>query len=132
MSQLFVIVTIAERKRLVRIEDIREIVPLMALSEVEGRKGNCRGIANLRGEMIPVFDLAGPDARLSPSRVILVTRAGKESVGLLVDDAHDVVTVPRDHVALRPVGAGASATMVRVGDEILSVLEPADVLQSEP
>jgi purine-binding chemotaxis protein CheW len=86
MPKQFVIVSVALRKRLIRLEEVREIVPLMALAEVEGRRGLCRGMVNLRGQMIPVFDLAGPDARLSPSRVIVVTRMSNENVGLLVDE----------------------------------------------
>ena len=39
MPQQFVIVTVAEQRRLVRIEELREIVSLMALTEVEGRRG---------------------------------------------------------------------------------------------
>lgn len=133
MPKQFVIVTVAERKRLVRIEDVREIVPLMELAEIEGRRGACRGMVNLRGEMIPVFDLAGPEARLSPSRVIVVARLqDNESVGLLVDDVHDVVTVPGERVATRPVGGGQVVTVVSIDDEILSVLEPADALRNEP
>lgn len=133
MPKQFVIVTVAERKRLIRIEDVREIVPLMALAEVEGRRGACRGLVNLRGEMIPVFDLAGADARLSPSRVIVVARMPQnECIGLLVDDVHDVVTVPGERVATRPVGGGQVTTVVSIEDEILSVLEPADALRNEP
>lgn len=114
-----------------RLSDVREIVSLMALSEPPGRGGNCRGVANLRGEMIPVFDLGGPSARLSPSRVILVARAGADIVGLIVDDVQDVVHVPDEHLAIRPVGGGRSALVVRVDDEILNVMEPQDVLQNE-
>jgi purine-binding chemotaxis protein CheW len=133
MPQQFVIITVAEQRRLIRAADLREVVPLMALSEVEGRRGLCRGMINLRGEMLPVFDLAGPDATLSPSRVILVTPVNGDIVALLVDDVHDVVTVPDDQVALvRVGGGGAAATVVRLDDEVLSVLSPANVIEDEP
>ncbi len=129
MATLFVIISEGGKRRLVRLTDIREIVSMMALAEAPGSAGLCRGVANLRGEMIPVFDLGGPLARLTPSRVILVARAGEEIVGLLVDDVHDVVTVPDEHVADKPVGGGRTATMVRLGDEVLTVMDPRDALR---
>ena len=131
MPQQFVIVTVAEQKRLIRAEDLREVVPLMALSEVEGRRGLCRGMINLRGEMLPIFDLAGPDAYLSPSRVILVTPVNGFYVGLLVDDVFDVVTVPDDQVTVVNVGGERTAMVVRLEDEVLSVLSPAHAMNDE-
>lgn len=131
MPQNFVIVDVGERRRVLRLADLREIVPLLSLVEVDGRAGLCRGMANLRGEMVPVFDLAGPQARLSPSRMILVTQAQGEPVGLLVDDVEDVVTVPDEDVATRPVGGGRTSMVVRIGEEILSVLMPEEALRDE-
>jgi chemotaxis signal transduction protein len=129
MPQQFVMVTVADRRRLVRLSDVREIVSLMALADVDGRRGRCRGMANLRGEMVPVFDLAGSDARLSPSRVIIMACVEGHTVGLLVDDVQDVVSVADDQVAERPAGGGGSVTLVRMENEILGVLEPADAIR---
>jgi len=129
MAVLFVIMSEGEKRRLFRLSELREIVPLMALAEASTQDGICRGIANLRGEMVPVFDLGGREAKLSPSRVILVTRMGSEIVGLLVDDVFDVVNVPDEDIAWKPVGVGRKAMMVRLGDEILNVMEPEDVLR---
>ena len=132
MSQYFVMVRIDDRTRLMRLSDIREVISLMALTPIDGgRGGHCRGVANLRGEMIPVFDLAGPDASLAPSRVIVVTRLGSEHVGLLVDDVTDVIGIADDHVAVRNVGGGRTSTMVRMDDVIMTVMEPIDAIGPE-
>lgn len=129
MSQYFVMVKIHDRTRLMRLSDIREVVSLMALTSLEdNRRGICRGVANLRGEMIPVFDMIGPDAPLTPTRIIVVTRLGNEHVGLLVDDVTDVLPVSDDRVAVRNVGGGRTATMVRMDDVIMTVMEPADAI----
>jgi chemotaxis signal transduction protein len=132
MSQYFVIVKIDDRTRLMRLSDIREVVSLMALTPIDGRqRGNCRGVANLRGEMIPVFDLAGADAPLAPTRVIVVTRLEGEHVGLLVDDVTDVIGIADDHVAVRNVGGGRTSTMVRMDEVIMTVMEPVDAIGTE-
>jgi purine-binding chemotaxis protein CheW len=131
MSQYFVMVKIHDRKRLMRLSDIREVLSLMALTDIEGGDGGtCRGVANIRGEMIPVFDLAGREARLTPSRVVVVARIGAEHVGLLVDDVMEVMGIPDDHIAVRNIGGGRSSTMVRMDDEVMTVMEPADAVGS--
>lgn len=132
MSQYFVIVKVDDRTRLMRLSDIREVISLMALTPIDGRqRGNCRGVANLRGEMIPVFDLAGAGAPLAPTRVIVVTRLEGEHVGLLVDDVTDVVGIADDHVAVRNVGGGRTSTMVRMDEVIMTVMEPVDAIGTE-
>lgn len=131
MSQYFVQVKIHDRTRLMRLSDIREVVSLMALTELDGvRQGICRGVANLRGEMIPIFDMVGAEAPLSPTRVIVVTRLGNEHVGLLVDDVTDVIGIADDLVATRNVGGGRISTMVRMDDLIMTVMEPGDAIGS--
>ena len=129
MSQYFVMLKIRDRTRLMRLSDIREVVSLMSLAKIDGGHGGaCRGVANLRGEMIPVFDMVGTDAPLGPTRVIVVTRLGNEHVGLLVDDVTDVIGIPEDHVAVRNVGGGRTATMVRMDDAVMTVMEPIDAI----
>jgi chemotaxis signal transduction protein len=131
MSQYFVMLKIDDRARLMRLSDIREVVSLMALTPIDGgRGGSCRGVANLRGEMIPVFDLAGTNAPLAPNRVIVVARLSSEHIGLLVDDVTDVIGIPDEHVAVRNVGGGRTSTMVRMDGVIMTVMEPADAIES--
>ena len=129
MSQYFVTLKIHDRTRIMRLADIREVVSLMALTTIDGaRGGSCRGVANLRGEMIPVFDMADENAPLAPTRVIVVTRLGTEHIGLLVDDVTDVIGVPDEHVAVRNVGGGRTSTIVRMDGVIMTVMEPGDAI----
>ena len=132
MSQYFVMVKIHDRMRLMRLSDIREVVSLMALTELDGQHGGtCRGVANLRGEMIPVFDMAGAGAPLTPTRVIVIARIGRDHVGLLVDDVPDVIGISEDRVAVRNVGGGRTSTMVRMDDVVMTVMEPVDAIGTD-
>jgi chemotaxis signal transduction protein len=131
----FVAVSAGGKKKLFRLTDVVEIVPMLALSEVAEQTGACRGVANIRGEIVPVFDLTSPTAPLLPSRFIIVTRVGGAPTGLLVDDVHDVVTVPKERVTSVPVGGGRSATMVTLRDDdgggddiLLYVIDPAEAM----
>lgn len=127
-QQQFVVVSWKSQRRLVRISDLAEILPLMTLEPVDGAGATCRGVANLRGEVIPVFDLAGPDAPLSASRFILISSVRGEPVGLIVDEVHDVLTLPSEQLARRNLGAGPATTVARWGDELLTVIDPAEAL----
>lgn len=113
-----------------RLSDVHEIVPMMSLEGIEGGGGNCRGLVNLRGEIIPVFDLSGPDAALAPSRFILVSRAGQDPIGLIADDVVDLLSVPEGQVVSRVVGDARSVVVARIDDELIPVIEPADVLRA--
>ncbi|MCK6589081.1 MAG: chemotaxis protein CheW, partial [Polyangiaceae bacterium] len=107
---------------------IVEIVPMLALGNVDGQNDLCRGIANLRGELIPVFDLTGPSEPLLPSRFILVARAGDMRIGLIVDDVHDVLGIEDDRLLNRPVGGGRTSLLVNHEGAALAVINPAEAI----
>jgi len=128
MNHPLVRVSTGQRRWLVRVEDLQEVVPMMALAQVEGQGGGCRGVLNLRGELVPVFDGSGAEAPLEPSRLILVLREGDGGrVGLIVDEAHEVLFLSEQVLTPRQVGGGRTRRMALVGEEVFTVLEPGEV-----
>ncbi len=124
----FIHFTSAGKHMLLHIEDVSEVVPLMSLTGVDHMGGSCRGMLNLRGEMIPVFDVQAPGEEVNQlSRLILVSRRSS-TLGLLVDDVVDVVVVPPSQIAERPLGGGKRATFARLEDAVLPIFEPVAVL----
>jgi twitching motility protein PilI len=72
------------------LNEISEIVPCPPLSQIPGVKSWARGIANVRGNLITVIDLAAflgqRPTQLTPrSRILVINQAGLMS-GLLVDE----------------------------------------------
>jgi purine-binding chemotaxis protein CheW len=130
MENQFITIFAAGRRRLVRLSDIIEIVPMMALEKIDVQQGNCRGLANLRGEIIPVFDLSGNDAPLSPSRFIIITHLEQTPIGLIADEIYDVVTVPAENIASRPIGEDVSLLVARIEESLILILEPSDVIHN--
>jgi chemotaxis signal transduction protein len=128
MEHEFILVAAQRRRYLVRISDIQEIVSMMMLTPVDGQGGACRGMANLRGQIIPVFDLSGRAARLAPSRFILICRVAGSTMGFIVDEVYDVMRLGSDALTEQPIGGGRTMLMTRIDDELLSVLEPRDAL----
>ena len=101
-SGQFIHFTSAGKHMLLPIEDVSEVVPLMSLADVGHMGGHCRGMLNLRGEMIPVFDVQAPSDEVNAlSRLILVSRRSS-TLGLLVDDVVDVVVIPPEQIRASP------------------------------
>jgi purine-binding chemotaxis protein CheW len=59
------------------------------LSRVPGAQPGLLGVANLRGDLLPVFDLAGSTSALE-SQQLLVLGESEPDFGLVVDAAEDV------------------------------------------
>ena len=72
------------------INEVNEILTLPALTVVPGTRGWLLGVANVRGNLVPIIDLRdfveGERSVLSESSRVLVVRQHAGSVGLLVDE----------------------------------------------
>lgn len=122
-TRQFVLVQVAAHRRLIRLDEIRSVVAMMELHEVEGRAGACRGLINLRGEVIPVFDLGGADRAMPPSRVIVVVEHGRTLAGLVVDDIVNVIDVPAGDIATRHVGGARPIEVARLDHDLVPVVD---------
>lgn len=70
--------------------EVREILHYPSLTRVPGAKSWVRGIANVRGNLLPIMDLKGflegVGTELGRQSRVLVIRDGGMSAGLLVDE----------------------------------------------
>ena len=78
--------------------DVREIKGWQATTPLPHAAPYVRGVINLRGAIIAVYDLRrriGEGAtEASTTHVIIVVDAGEQVVGILVDAVSDIVDVP--------------------------------------
>jgi len=81
-----------------------------------------KGVVNLRGNIVPVFDLrlrfGLPEVPLTKETVVIVVRAGKpgeeRSMGLVVDAVSDVLVVQDDTINTTPdFGAGVPTENIK-------------------
>lgn len=115
---------------LLRVQEVVRMTPIIAM---RGTARAMLGVMNLRGRIVPVFDLglwldAGcvqPDER---SRIVVVER-NDELIGVLVTTVEDVVTLGRDRIEppLPGSAAGAMFGIARVG-AVPTVLLDANAL----
>lgn len=115
---------------LLRVQEVVRTVPILAM---RGANVAVLGVMNLRGRIVPVFDLghwlgtAGvtPDER---TRIVVIER-DDELIGVLVSSVEDVVTLGREHIEppLANGHPGATVGIARTG-HAPTVLLDADAL----
>lgn len=85
------------------IREIRAWSPPARLPRVPGY---VVGVVNLRGAILPVFDLAArlgwPSTKPTPRHAMIVTQLAGQLCGLIVDSVRDIVTVSADALQAPP------------------------------
>lgn len=99
------------------VQQVREIVGLHPITAVPHMPEFVRGVINLRGKLIPVFDLRlrfGLAQREYESRTCTIVveakgrRGGSRLVGLVVDEVSEVVEISEDAMEGPPAAPGGS------------------------
>ena len=120
-----VLVVLSEGERVVlRLDDVVEVLPMLALAGVAEAAGRFRGLLNLRGEVVPVHELGGGRPPLHQDRYIVLCRgaAGARLAGVLVDDVLEVLDLP---VHEQEVGGGRRVSVAQRGQDLLPVIDPS-------
>jgi len=119
---------------------VQEIVPFRGVTPVHHAPRFIRGVVNLRGKIVTVFDLAvrtglGRLAENTEGRVIILNWSG-EYIGLLVDEVVDVFPVEPGDIARTPANMSAmqSAYLLGVlshGSHLIPILNVDAVLADD-
>lgn len=92
--------------------DVRELLRAVALTPVPGAPPCVEGALNLRGSIVPVYDLRPyfrlPGKSLELSDHLIVTRAGQRLVALHVDRALQLVRLDSAAVTDEAAGPGVA------------------------
>jgi purine-binding chemotaxis protein CheW len=122
----------------VAIDRVREIVVVPEITPVPDSGEFVRGIINLRGRILPVLDLGlrlglGPGPRDGNGRILVVEPEVHHPLGLLVDEASEVVRIPENLIGPPPelaagLGGGAVDRVARLEDRLVLLLDLDRVL----
>ena len=113
---------------------VREIVGVLEAARLPGAPAHVRGVVNLRGQLLTVLDLGHRLTNVpaaTPDGSIVVVSAAERTLGLVVDDVHDVQEL---HVSPteREVLARADGLLTgvgRLGDEIVLVVDIPELVR---
>lgn len=126
MSGVFVRVRVVDEHYALPVEEVAEVVAYGQLTPVPGAPPEVMGVHNLRGQILPVVDLAGPlglDAT-EPARVV-VAESGERRAGLAVDAVVDVGELPP--ASERPESPHLSGAVL-VDGTLVGVLDVGSIL----
>jgi len=112
----FVTFTLGPQEYGVDIMQVREIRGWAGSTPIPHSPAHVRGVINLRGDIVPIFDLrlrfGTGTTEAGKTHVIIIVKAGDETVGLLADTVSDIISVERK--AIRPIPESASAAQERI------------------
>ncbi len=86
----------------IEILKVREIIGIMAVTPVPQASTRLKGIINLRGKIIPVFDLrlifGMPERARDSETCIIIVNVNASLIGIIVDTVSEVMDVKKDEV----------------------------------
>jgi purine-binding chemotaxis protein CheW len=94
--------TVGNEEYGVDIMDVREIKGWTQATRLPNSPGYVRGVINLRGTMVPIFDLrarfGGGETEATGTHVVVIVTVGARVVGILVDAVSDILTIDRNDI----------------------------------
>ncbi len=116
----------------VDISQIQEIIRMMEVTRVPRTPDYVDGVINLRGQLIPIVDLRtrfGME-RAAPTKDtrIIVTDVGSKRIGIVVDSATEVLSIPIEAIEQAPEIIASAATdyiqgVGKIGDRLVILLD---------
>ncbi len=111
------------------VASVVEIIRIVAPSPVPDPAPDLVGVINLRGRIVPVFDLCRSlqlgERPLSLRMYIVIADVDGEHIGIIVDDVLDVATIPDAQFQVSRAMAATktfASGVARINDEMVTVL----------
>lgn len=124
-QQQFITFTLDSQEYGIDIMVVREIKGWSATTSIPNSPPHVRGVMNLRGVIVPIFDLRARFGMgtTDPSKmhVIVIVSLRSKTIGLLVDAVSDIISIAPD--AVRPVPEMGLKTDDKCLDGLVSIQE---------
>ncbi|MTI94450.1 MAG: chemotaxis protein CheW [Firmicutes bacterium] len=137
LANQYVIFELADEFYGVDIHQVRGIEKPMSLTRVPNAPEFVQGVCNLRGSVIPVIDLrrrlglsAGTETK---NTRVLIVNVDKYTVGMVIDNANDVVNINPDMIEPSPaLVSGIDSEFIRgvakINNRLLVLLDLNKIL----
>jgi len=132
----FVTFSCASRNYGIDIMAVREIRSWSPVTEVPDQPQAVRGVLDIRGEVVQVFDLnlllGSALNKVTDSHVVIIVSVADKSIGILVDAVSDIINVGIKDMRPAPPnggnGSGVVSGMAKHKDTLFSILNMAPLL----
>ena len=99
----FIVTSLGDEQYGIDIKYISNIVRMQKITRVPKVTDYIKGVINLRGEVIPIISLRlkmdlEEDQITKKTRIIILKIEQHESIGVLVDEVKEVVTLDEEHI----------------------------------
>jgi purine-binding chemotaxis protein CheW len=124
----------------IKITNVREIKGWSEPTDLPNAPQAMRGVLNLRGVVVPVFDLRCRFGRgateVGPSHVVIIVTLNERHIGILVDAVSDILTLgPKDILPVPETNKDSSqdylSGLVSQGDRMVTLLELEKLFEAE-
>lgn len=119
-------------------DDVVEVLHAVRIAALPGAPPAVEGAINLRGTVVPVFDLRqqfGLERRpVTPQDRLVIMRSGGHTIALRADHALDLVSVSSEDLQQAPnvvSGQGDATGVVRLPDGLIVICDPDTFVSGE-
>jgi len=114
------------------IRQVQEIIRFTEPRPVASDSASVRGVISLRGKILPVVDVAErlglPASSETEGKIVIVESDGGPTIGVIVDDVEEVVTIGDDTLEEVPVADRSLVSAIaKLDDRLVVVLAPGGV-----
>ena len=138
-TKQYIVVQIGNEKYGIDIGYIDNIVRMQRITRVPKAQNYFKGVINLRGEIVPVMSIRKKmgledDVITDKSRIIILKIEEKGSLGIVVDEVREVITLNTAEIDKTAVGAkNVKDTFIngvgKNGEELISLFEIGAILE---
>jgi len=138
ISNQFVVFSVEDEEYGVPILSVQEIISLPNLTRIPGVPEYIPGIINLRGNIIPLYELRSKfkleTRELGDNTIVIIAQTGSESkrtVGFIVDTVSDVVSITPENLSEKPefskaVDARYIEKIGKIGNRMIIIINLTD------
>ena len=130
-----VVFTLAGEQYALPIAHVQEIIRYAHPRQVASSDAWVRGVLNLRGKIVPIYDLAarlGITSEINEQSKIVIVETGSETTGVIVDEVDEVLTLDAEQFEQAPA---ADTTLIdsiaKIGERLVVLLAPTTIFPSE-
>ncbi len=141
MSALYVVFRVGDAEYVVSAADVVQMESFTGATKVPGTAPYVAGLVHVRAAVVPVIDLRARFGLESAPRTIdsriVVVRLANRTVGLIVDNAREVVRIADDQFAAPPPVIAQQAdgfvkAVTHGGPRILMLVDLSKLIGEEP